>query len=427
MVMLGRMQRQEGALQQLVARKDSVKAQQLFGGAQQKYQQLVSGLPISGSVSLANAYRCYLPGLDSLQTSLQFLSLKGVALPAGQLQQLSELSAQIERLQGSLAVAGQAETYIRQREQLLKDQLMQYGWGKKLTGLNKEVVYYQQQLAVYKDMVSQRQQLEGAIIQTAGRLPAFRSFWQRYSMLAQLFPMPENYGTDAALTGLQTNAAVRHAVQQSLGIKSSPLSGPGEGPAVPEQYLQQAQQQISQLKDKALQAGVTNSDMTVPDFQPDAQKNRSFLQRIEYGLTMQNSPATNVLPAITDIGVVAGYRFSDKATAGVGLSYKLGLGSRIDHIVLSSQGLGLRSYAEYRASGSFWMVAGLEYNYLQAFSHLPDIRDLQAWQRSVLVGVSRKIPLGRARQASVQLLYDVLSRDNPGSQPLKFRVGWSLR
>ena len=58
-----------------------------------------------------------------------------------------------------------------------------------------------------------------------------------------------------------------------------------------------------------------------------------------------------------------GYKLTDKSVVGVGASYKMGWGKDIKNIVISTQGLGLRSYMDVKLKGSFYASGGFEYNY----------------------------------------------------------------
>ncbi len=421
--LVDRMQRREEKLQAKMQGIDSSKAQQVFAGTQAKYQQLQTQLqsPVSNA---QNQLRQYLPGIDSLQTSLQFLSNTNLPIPADKLAQIQNITTQVQQLQGRLQQANDVQAFIRDREQQLKSQLSQYGVGSQLLGINKQVYYYQQQLEQYKEMINDKEKLEQFVLNKVRSLPAFQSFWQRNSILAQLFPMPQNYGTVAALAGLQTRDQVAGIISQRLPGAFTPNAG---GSNYLQQQLQTAQSQISQLKDKISQLAGGSSDMTMPDFQPNTQRSKSFLKRLEYGFNFQTSQATTFLPAITDMGLTLGYRLSDKAVVGTGVSYKLGLGRGFSHIAFTSQGVGLRSYMDIKAKGSIWLTAGYEYNYMQQFAKLSDLRNnIDVWQKSALLGITKKINIGK-KQSNIQLLYDFLYKyEVPRGQALKFRVGYTF-
>lgn len=431
--LLTRMQQREAKLQKKLNGIDSVKAQQLFANSQSKYQELQAKLKAPLNNLSTGRLKEYLPGLDSTNTALKFLSASN-QLPADKLAQLQGVSSQVQQLQGRLQQANEVQDFIRQREKQLKDQLAQFGLGKQLLGINKEVYYYQQQLAGYKELVKNPEKLEKALLAKVRELPAFQSFWQKNSLLAQLFPMPENYGTPAAIAGLQTRAQVQSIISQRIPSAGGPNGDPSQ---FLNQQLQQAQSQLNSLKDKLNYLGGGGStDMTMPDFTPNSQHTKTFLQRISYGFNFQTTSATKLLPAISDIGLSLGYKLSDKATIGTGISYKLGLGRGIDHIAFTHQGVGLRSYADWKMPqpkgkawewvGSLWITGGYEYNYMHAFAKLSDLHKLTIWQKSAMAGITKKYKIGK-KEGNMQLLYDFLAnRQVPQGQALKFRVGYGF-
>ena len=193
--------------------------------------------------------------------------------------------------------------------------------------------------------------------------------------------------------------------------------------------MQAAQGQLSQLKDKMSKLGIGggSSDMTMPDFKPNSQHTKSFLQRIEYGVNVQSERAHSVVPTTSDIAFTAGYKINDKSVIGVGASYKMGWGSGgIKHIKLTSEGIGLRSYIDIKAKGSFWLTGGYEMNYMQSFSKYEQLKDLSVWQRSGLIGVTKKYKVGK-KENKMQVLWDFLSYQQvPRTPALKFRVGFEL-
>lgn len=421
-----RMQRKEAKLQKKMQGIDSVKAQQVFAGTQAKYQQLQTQLqnPVS---NITNQLKEYSSGIDSMGTSLQFLLSNKLSVPVDKLNEIQNVSSQVQLLQGRLQQANEVQAFIKAREQQLKDQLSQYGFGKQLLGINKEAYYYQQQLQQYKYLVNNPDKLAETILAKVRTLPAFQSFWQRNSMLAQLFPMPQNYGTPAALTGLQTRDQVANIISQRLPGAFTPAAG-GGGSNYLQQQLQTAQTQINTVKDKISQLGGGSSDMTMPDFVPDQQHNRSFFRRLEYGFNFQTSQATTLLPTISDLGLTLGYKLSDKAVVGLGASWKIGLGHGFNHIAFTNQGLSGRSFMDIKAKGSFWVTAGYEYNYMQQFNKLADLRsNIDVWQKSALIGITKKYSIGKNKQGNIQLLYDLLyNKEVPRGTAFKFRVGYGF-
>jgi len=421
---LASLQRQETQLQRSVGRKDSAKAALLFSSAQQGYQAFQGRL---NSPVASDPLKEYIPRVDSISTALQFLQQKNLHLPADQLRQVQALGGEFLQLQGRLQQANQVQDFIRQREQQLREQLAGYG-GKvshQLLGMNRQVYYYQEQLAHYKETLKDPEKMEAAFMTNVERLPAFQQYMAKNSWLARLLPTSPNYGTPQALNGLQTIESIQKDLQDRFG--KSAITPDETGGASPlQQQLVAGQQALSQLKDKITAAGGSSTDLTQPDFTPNRQKLKTFLKRLEYGFNFQSQPGTSILPVTTDIGVSLGYKFSDKATAGLGASYKLGWGNRLNDVHFTSEGVGLRSYVDIKARGSWWITGGWEYNYYQQFSKLSDLRDPDIWQKSALIGITKKYKVGN-RNGNVQLLYDLLSgQQMPHISPLKFRIGYSL-
>lgn len=423
--LLSRMQAKEGKLHRKLQSTDSTKAQEVFtDDVTQRYTQLQTKLADTTRTFNRFPLKEYVPGLDSMQTSLNFL-LENPNIPTDKIQQLRSLSTKLKGLEGELQKANDIQAFVREREANLKEQLLNTGLGRQLTGINKQVYYYQAQLSEYKALLNDRQKLKDKFLETVRALPAFQKFWQKNSYLAALFPAPANFGTTQALAGLQTRSGVQTLVAQRIGT--------GGGASMnSQQYFQQqvgaAQAQISQLKDKLSQLGFNsgNSDMTVPDFKPNEQKTKSFLKRLEYGFNLQSEPSQYYLPTTSDLALTLGYKISDTKRLGIGASYKMGWGNGLKDIHISSEGVGLRSYVDVKAKGSIWLSGGFEYNYLSSFRNLQELENnIDIWQRSALLGLSKKYKIGKKKEGNMQLLYDFLhSQENPPSQAIKFRVGY---
>jgi hypothetical protein len=354
------------------------------------------------------------------------------SLSPDQLKQVNELTGELKELQARMQQANNIQAYIRQRQQelkqQLKDKLFNSSMAKSLKSINKETFYYEQRLREYKELINDKQKLEQKALELVRNLPAFQKFWQKHSYLAQLFPTPANYGTPQALQGLQTRAGVQQQLQQRFGMSSiTPNASVGAGNNYLQQQMQAAQTQLSQLKDKLSDLGINggSSDMTVPDFKPNSQHTKSFLQRIEYGMNVQSLKGSWGIPVTSDVALTAGYKLNDRSTIGIGAAYRMGWGS-IKHIRITHEGVGLRSYTDIKAKGSIWISGGYELNYMQSFKKLPDLYDIHVWQRSGLIGLTKKYKIGK-RENNMQLLWDFLSYSQiPRTPALKFRVGFRL-
>ena len=68
-------------------------------------------------------------------------------------------------------------------------------------------------------------------------------------------------------------------------------------------------------------------------------------------------------------------------------------------------------------------------NHHASFKDFAALRDANAWQKSGLIGISKKIALKTklTKGTKLQLLYDLLHREHiPVSQPVIFRIGYQF-
>lgn len=437
--MLSRLQKKEDKLRHKLQKRDSLKAAQLFGDAEEQYAGLRNKLSQPFDSLQQFPLKEYIPGVDSLQTALNFLKGQGVSLPEEKLAAAGKAGAELKELQDKLEKAGDVEAFVKSRERQLKEGLANSGLAKGLKSINKEAFYYSQRLREYKEALKNPEKLEEKVLNAVRNSGAFLSFMKKNSYLAKLFPAPENYGTPAALAGLQTRASVQGALQQRFGTaalgaassEASAAAGSGAGAAMG--YLQQqmsaAQAQLGALKDKMSQLGISggSSDMTIPDFKPNSQHTKSFFKRIQYSANMQSEGAKNVIPPTSDLALMLGYKLNDKSTIGIGASYRVGWGHEgFQHITITHEGVGLRSFVDIKARGSFWLSGGYEMNYQQSFAHYRQLYNLNMWQRSGLIGITKKYKVGK-KENNMQVLWDFLSYSQvPRTGAIKFRVGFGL-
>ena len=190
--------------------------------------------------------------------------------------------------------------------------------------------------------------------------------------------------------------------------------------------MQAAQSELQQLKDKISKYGSADAD--IPNFKPNDQKTKTFLQRLEYGMNIQFGSSNNLFPATSDIALTLGYKLNTNGTIGFGASYKIGLGSGWDNIKFSSQAIGLRSYIDWKVGRKFYVSGGYEQNYNTGFRNIEQLKNYAAWQTSGLVGISKKMQIRGKKNEKFQVMYDFFCyRHVPITQPFVFRTGFSLK
>jgi hypothetical protein len=432
---LKKMARREATLQKKLYKVDSAAAKRLFANSAAQYAALEQkvandtgghkAVPLNGE---------YLPYIDSLKGSLGFLQqnpqlLGNPNLPnSPQLTALQSSTAQFQQLQARMGDAGDVQAFIQQRKQLIGDYInqrpnLQTLLGPEYQGIKQDLYYYSDQLRQYKEMLGDPDKLEQKALSLLDQLPAFQNFMKNNSQLAGLLGVPAGYGTPAALSGLQTTTQVAQLIQGQVG------AGGAAGAATLSSNLQSAGQQLDQFKQKLSQLGSGGGSMDMPDFKPDQQKTKTFWKRLEYGANFQTTRTNYYWPTMTTIGLSLGYKINNNSTAGVGASYEIGWGAGINHIALSGQGAGLRSYLDIKIKGTWSATGGLEYNYTTPINKLQQLGSLSDWTQSGLIGLSKTMSVKNRffKQTKLQLLWDFLSYQQvPQTEPILFRVGYNF-
>jgi len=412
---LNRFARQEKKMQAKLMKVDSTAAKRIFTKSIDSLNNLKAGLGRKVTGITSNAGGAY---LDTLQNSMKFLQ-ESKSILGSESSKLASATESVDDLQNSLQQAEQVKAYLREQRQQLKAQLTNYnGFGKELTNLNKEAYYYGQQLNEYKTTLSDRKKAEEKAVKLLKTLPAYNNFISQHSQYASLFNMVGASSTStASLAGLQTRSQVESIISQRLG------NDPGAQQAVSQQ-LAQAKSQLNELKDK-----YSNLDNVgdMPDFKPNPMKTKRFLQRLEFGGNLQFQKNTSYYPTTTDIAGQVGYKFHKNGSAGVGISYKLGMGSGWNHIAFTHQGIGLRSYADWKLKGTFFVNGGFEENYVSSFTNVSQLGNISSWQGSALLGISKKYKINAKLKGNLMVLYDFLANRNfPATSSIKVRIGYTM-
>jgi hypothetical protein len=426
---LNKLRRKEDRFRRRLTQKDSASAARLsasaggYGSLRKKItnKDSAAGSALSGE---------YLPYVDSLKGSLAFLQQNQSRLNLSTPEQnhLTGSLSQFNELQGKLRVTDQVKAYIAERKEIMQQELQHYandvGLKKYLDDYNREAFYYSAQVRAYKEMLNNPDAMLKKALVVLNKIPAFSSFMKQFGQLAGIFGISPDYGTAAGLAGLQTRVQVQQLIQGQVG------AGGSSGMAALQSNLESAHQQLDQFKDKLSSLGSGSGDMDMPDFQPNPQKTKSFLKRIELGTNMQTTRANYFFPSTTDIGLSIGYKLPGNNIIGIGGSYKIGWGQNISHIRLSSEGASIRSFLDIKLKKSFYASGGYELNYQQAFTSFSQISSVNDWTRSGLIGISKIVSLGGkvVRKTKVQILWDFLwySQEPRTASPFKFRVGYNF-
>jgi hypothetical protein len=436
--MLQGMARREAKMQQRLVATDSIGARNLFSNSQKEYASLIQQMQSGPAKPLPPTGGVYQPYMDSLKGAVTFLnknpgllSGSGNGLPADLQGRLNGAAGELQSAQVKLQVVAQAKAFIQQRRQQISQYIARHAnvqgiLSKPYGVMNQDVYYYSQRAQQYRDLLNSPDRMEKQALARLSGLPAFQSFMKNNSELSGLFSIPgAGMGTGAGqpLPGLQTHVQVSQQVQGQVAASGE------AGMNAFQSKLQSAQQQLNSYKSKLNNLGAGSTPGDIPDFRPNDQKTKTLWRRLEYGVNFQTTHTNYYYPIVTDLGVSLGYRLAHGRVIGLGASYKLGWGSGINHIAITSQGAGLRSFIQVPVKGSFSATGGFEYNYTTPFTSYQQLRQLEYWTKSGLIGVTKTISLKSKllKKTQLQLLWDFLSyQQTPKTQPILFRIGYAF-
>lgn len=425
-----KIKKQEHDLKHVLGKTDSVRASEIFGDIEETYKHFDLQAPKN-----VGKLKQYLPQLDSVITAVQFLRQK---LPYDTDVQL--LNNQLTALQGQIQHTNDLKRKLHQRKEYLERQLKNTPVVHSLKSMQCQIYYFQQQLNEYKALLNNPDQIVRRLVNQVKNMPTFKAFFKKHSFLSSLFNVPDNYGTVQSLSVLQTNATTSNFINTQLGTGISPRNGISR-PF--NKKLEEASLILTQLQKKngldVKTTSVIDSDTELwpkgGKRQPNTQKTKKFIERLQFGFNTQSQRNNGILPSITDLAVTVGYKMNNELTSGIGTSFKLGLGNGINDLRFSAQGIGLRSFIEGKLpktipviGESIYLSANLEANYLPALQNYIELRNLNIkssnWQPSFLLGLTKKVPLGK-RSIRTQLLYNTTYTEQiPRTTPFLFRVGW---
>jgi hypothetical protein len=381
-----------------------------FAGLQEKLEQ---GKNITEKyTSHYNEYR------DKLNMSVRYVSQQKEIIDSSLVKPACRAAQKMEQLDNDVAESEAMVKFIRERKKQLVSEAVKYiGKNKYLLKINKESYYYAETLRNYKELFSDPEKTEEFAKRILSNIPSFKRFFNQNSALNSS-GAAQNL---SSLAGLQTRESVGNLIRDRLS------AGGPDAQNLMQAQMQQAQAQFNQLKNQLLKKGSGSSPEDLPDFKPNGQRSKTFLQRLEVSSNIQFAKdRSGLLPSTADIGFGLGYKLNDRLTSGVGLSYKLGMSTR-ERLKISHEGIGLRSFIDWKLKASFFLTGGYEVNHMAGFKKIAELKDKTLWQQSGLLGVMKKIPFNTkmVKNTKIQLLYDFLYRSHtPVGSPLIFRMGY---
>ncbi len=430
-----RLKRYERKLAKYVSKKDSLQLQATALVQHPLDQSVLSRLSASDSLLAKLKQGPYLQRIDSLQSMLGFLKSKDLPIN----EQLDKVLA----VKNRLGIIGEYQDQLNQRqiqwlELLQSSSSLSNRLPKAFVRMQTDILAYKAKWQYWKDAINDPAKIEQEALRILTRLPAFQDFIQKNSELASLFGIPSNSTSSpsAALPGLQTNSTLSEYIQSRMGnqaqsgqqiMEEMRATAIDEGPSSSANNpFSQLTESVDKAKQKLINGGtVGNPELSPNQLEKAALKSKGFKKRLEFTWNMQTGQRVQSFPVTNDLGLSIGYKLLPKAVAGIGASYKFGLGTW-QKISLTHEGMSVRSFFDWRISSSraklmanIWITAGYEMNYWERIRYLQDWRHL-AWQKSGLIGITKKISINK-KEIKMQFLYDFLNQPTQSGLPFLFR------
>ncbi len=414
--------RWETKIQRLMQKANPEVAAKLFNPEQLSFRKMLDNYQ-KGEETLVRNMRQYDQYTDELLTQIKFLQTKTDQVDEGRKQVIGEVEESALLLEKEELRSQTLQKAINERKkQLISEAVNHLKNTKYLQKINKENYYYIETLKNYKSLLTDETKREELLKKTLFGIPAFKKFMNDNSRWGSIFGVSSANTIAQNLPGLQTRASLTSQLQDRLGS-----NGPNAIQNF-QQVLQKGQNELNALKNRLTGVLQPAKEEGLPDFKPNNQKTKTFAQRLEYGFNIQFEKKINFYPSSTSIAFTIGYKLSDKFSTGLGLSGKIGLGQGLDKLKFTAEGLGLRSYLDWKYKKKLFLTTGYEQNLNRSIKNFSTLGKASLWNQSALIGLSKQVQGPGKRKGKIQVLYDLFASKNiPATNPIKIRTCINLK
>ncbi|MBS1951226.1 MAG: hypothetical protein JST37_09515 [Bacteroidetes bacterium] len=407
----------EEKLKPIIEKASPQTAKQLFGPGKVTFSSLLQKLQ-EGKNLVKKAKAPYDAYRDKLVTSLAYIQSEKKKFKKPYMDAVDKVQQNAGELEQNLANTEAVEKFIKQRKKELLDQCIKYAIKSRyLKKINKEAYYYVETIRNYKELFSDPKKAEQTAKEILNKIPAFKNFFSQNSMFASLMGIG-NVGN----TGTSTNPSQAEILNKlHLSLSGTP-GGPEQ--AISNQ-IQNAQAQLNQIKLKFPNGKNPNGAI---GFKPNSQRSKTFFQRLEYEFNYQFAKTNAFLPNAADFALTAGYKLNDRSIIGLGINYKMGIGS-FSKIQITHQGIGMRTFLDWKIKGGFYASGSVEFMRNDGFKRVSELQQYNLLQTSGLIGVSKKLNISNQffSATKIQVLYDVFyNKKEPVTKPFVFRIAYTF-
>ena len=372
-----------------------------------------------------NVASFYSGHFDSLYTAIEFMKRTS----EWHSDKLKNLSESYRQLQSAFSSSAFLKKKVNERLLYLKEAFESVRKPKELKKLQQQVQYFQLYTDAFTEIYNDPSKMEMKLLQLVSQKPSFSEFFNKHSMLSKLFVIPGSSPEGSA--GLQTRSMISQSLIQKLGPGTTTSELIKENRMSAEGILNGIKSRVSIF----IPAG--NEDHMSEGVPVNTLKATPIGKRLEYGFDIQSQKARYSFPALCEIGVSLGYKLNGRSVIGIGASFKIGLGKGWDHIAITHQGMGLRSFVDWKIRNAqdhdqAWFISGAyEHNYIEMPAQLQQ-KGMNGFQKSGLIGLTRRYHFSlpgpkKKLTGALRLAWDLLSYYQlPRTQTFIFRIAYHL-
>lgn len=369
-------------------------------------------------------------GIDSLKGVNKFLQDKAHLQGTHQ----NELQAYDNKL-NQLKVKEDKQAAINQLIQQRTANLKNVSKGSKikaggLTDIQKQVFYAKGKMGAFEQMSNEPSKTEEKALEFLQGQDRFESYLKGNNGMAGL---ASKSPTELDQMGIQSKKQVENQLKERFGGN---LSGIGQNMGSQIKDFDKHTKGITDAKNKIKQTKQTKQALRKPghiqkpEFKTNPMRCLPLSKRLEKQFNYQTTrPMVDGTPSILQVSAMAGFRHTPSLSYGLGLTTGIGLGQNWSTIKFSFEGIGFRTYFEWKWQYGFGAYAGYERMYKSAAftgsekakAPIVNKRNTATYNESLMLGLTKTYRINEDWNGGIQLLYDLWWREKSLRSPIQIR------
>ncbi|WP_293299884.1 hypothetical protein [Pedobacter sp. UBA4863] len=371
-------------------------------------------------------------GIDSLKGVKKFLQDKAHLQGSSHQNELTAYDNKLSQLKAQEDKQTAINQLIQQRTTNLKN--ANKGSNIKvggLTDIQKLVFYAKGKMGAFEQISNEPSKGEEKALEFLQGQEGFDSYLKGGNGMASL---TGKSSTELDNIGIQTKQQIEGQLKERFGGN---LSGIGQTMSGQIKDFDKHTKGITDVKNKikhakqAKQSFNKAGNIQKPEFKTNPMRSLPFSKRIEKQFNYQTTrPTIDGMPAILQISAMAGFRHTASLTYGLALTTGIGLGQNWSTVKFSFEGIGFRTYAEWKWQYGFGAYAGYERMYKRAAftgsetaseTTITNKHNNSTYNESLMLGITKTYRINEDWNGGVQLLYDVWWKEKNLRSPIQLR------